>query len=173
MANTSNFQSQNSTSAWTAHVTVATVVQREDRFLLVEEHSEGFSHTVFNQPAGHVEAGETLIQAAIRETLEETAWHVEVTDLLGIYSYTPPMFPDRTYYRFCFLSNALEDTQQALDDGIVQAHWMTLDELQLSARARSPLVIRAIEDALAGKKYPVDLIYEHPFAQVSSSPYTA
>lgn len=173
MANTSNFQSQNSTSAWTAHVTVATVVQREDRFLLVEEHSEGFSHTVFNQPAGHVEAGETLIQAAMRETLEETAWRVEVTDLLGIYSYTPPMFSDRTYYRFCFLANALEDTQQALDDGIVQAHWMTLDELQLSARARSPLVIRAIEDALAGKKYPVDLIYEHPFAQVSSSPYTA
>ena len=173
MANTSNFQSSNLASAWTAHVTVATVVQHEDRFLLVEEHSEGFSHTVFNQPAGHVEAGETLIQAAMRETLEETAWRVEITDLLGIYSYTPPMFPDRTYYRFCFLANALEDTQQALDDGIVQAHWMRLDELQLSARARSPLVIRAIEDALAGKKYPVDLIYEHPFAQVSNSPFSA
>ena len=113
MANTSNFQSSNLASAWTAHVTVATVVQHEDRFLLVEEHSEGFSHTVFNQPAGHVEAGETLIQAAMRETLEETAWHVEVTDLLGIYSYTPPMFPDRTFNRFCFLANALDDTQQA------------------------------------------------------------
>ena len=173
MTNASNLASSNATSAWTAHVTVATVVQREDRFLLVEEHSEGFSHTVFNQPAGHVEAGETLIQAAMRETLEETAWRVEITDLLGIYSYTPPMFPDRTFYRFCFLANALEDTQQALDDGIVQAHWMTLDELQLSARARSPLVIRAIEDALAGKKYPVDLIYEHPFAQVSNSPFSA
>lgn len=173
MANTSNFQSSNAASAWTAHVTVATVVQREDRFLLVEEHSEGFSHTVFNQPAGHVEAGETVIQAAIRETLEETAWRVEITNLLGIYSYTPPMFPDRTYYRFCFLANALEHTQQDLDDGIVQALWMTFEELQLTARARSPLVIRAIEDALAGKKYPVDLIYEHPFAQVSASPFTA
>ena len=86
MANTSNLVSSHATSAWTAHVTVATVVQREDRFLLVEEHSEGFSHTVFNQPAGHVEAGETVIQAAIRETLEETAWRVEITDLLGIYS---------------------------------------------------------------------------------------
>lgn len=173
MANTSNFQSSNAASTWTAHVTVATVVQRENRFLLVEEHSEGISHTVFNQPAGHVEAGETLIQAAIRETLEETAWRVEITDLLGIYSYTPPMFTDRTYYRFCFLANALEHTQQDLDDGIVQALWMTFEELQLTARARSPLVIRAIEDALAGKKYPVDLIYEHPFAQVSASPFTA
>ena len=92
-------------TAWTPHVTVATVVEKDGRFLFVEEHSEGFVHTVFNQPAGHIECGETIIEAAIRETLEETGHHVEIDHLLGIYTYTPPMFPDRTYYRFCFLAH--------------------------------------------------------------------
>lgn len=151
-------------SAWSAHVTVATVVQRGDHFLLVEEYSEGFSHAVYNQPAGHVEAGETLIEAALRETLEETAWRVEITDFLGIYTYTPPAFPDKTFFRFCFLAEPLEDTQQALDQDIVQAVWLTFDELQLSARARSPLVIKAIEDARSGQKFPLSIIYEHPFS---------
>ncbi|WP_120429556.1 NUDIX hydrolase [Acinetobacter baylyi] len=152
-------------TAWTPHVTVATVVQQNGRFLFVEEHSEGFVHTVFNQPAGHVEADETLVAAAIRETLEETGHHVEIDHLLGIYSYTPPMFPDRTYYRFCFLAQVISVEENAqLDSGIVDAVWMTMDELQESARARSPLVLKAVQDALAGKKYPLSLIYEHPFS---------
>ena len=154
---------------WSAHVTVATVVQQDDRFLLVEERSEGFSHLVYNQPAGHVESGESLIQAALRETLEETAWQVEIQHFLGIYTYTPPMFPDRSYFRFAFLAKPLRDTQQALDSDIVRATWLTLDQLQSSARARSPLVIQAIEDALAGKKYPLSLIYEHPFQPFTHS----
>ena len=149
-------------TAWTAHVTVATVVEKDGKFLFVEEQTEGVTHTVFNQPAGHVEADETIIEAAIRETLEETGHTVEINHLLGIYTYTPPMFPDRTYYRFCFLAQSIEhDVNAILDTGIVAAVWMTLDELIESARARSPLVIKAIQDALSGQKYPLSLIYEH------------
>ncbi len=95
-------------TAWTAHVTVATVIEKNGKFLFVEEHTEGVTHSVFNQPAGHVEAGESLIEAAIRETMEETGHRVKINALLGIYSYTPPMFPDRTYYRFCFLAESLQ-----------------------------------------------------------------
>ena len=149
-------------TTWTPHVTVATVVEKDGRFLFVEEHSEGVTNTVFNQPAGHVESGETLIQAAIRETLEETGHTVEIDALLGIYTYTPPMFPDRTYYRFCFLAQSVNvDLNATLDTGIVRAVWMNLDELQETARARSPLVTKAIQDALSGQRFPLSLIYEH------------
>ena len=156
-------------TAWTPHITVATVIQQHDRFLLVEEHSEGISHSVFNQPAGHVEAGETLAQAAIRETLEETGYQVQIDALLGIYTYTPPMFPDRTYYRICFLASVLTEPHNAvLDADIIQTHWMSLDQLQESGRARSPLVAKALQDALAGKRYPLDLIYEHPLMSLTA-----
>ena len=149
-------------TSWTPQVTVATVVEKDGKFLFVEEHTEGVTHTVFNQPAGHVEAGETIIQAAIRETMEETGYAIEVTSLLGMYSYTPPMFPDRTYYRFCFLAEITEYFPDAqLDTDIIGPKWLTLEELLESARARSPLVIKAVQDALSGQKYPLSLIYEH------------
>lgn len=149
-------------TAWTAHVTVATVVEKDGKFLFVEELTEGVMHTVFNQPAGHVEANESLIQAAVRETMEETGYEVEIQALLGIYSYTPPMFPDRTYYRFCFLAQEIKHHSDAkLDTGIIGAVWMDLDELEISARARSPLVIKAVKDALSGQKFPLSLVYEH------------
>lgn len=149
-------------TAWTAHVTVATVIEKNGKFLFVEEHTEGVTHTVFNQPAGHVEAGETIIEAAIRETMEETGYEVEIQSLLGIYSYTPPMFPDRTYYRFCFLAQDIKYHEDAvLDTDIIAAVWMTLDELEISARARSPLVTKAVKDALSGQKFPLSLVYEH------------
>lgn len=145
------------------HVTVATIVENQGRFLFVEEESQGLSHLVINQPAGHVEANETLIQAAVRETLEETAWHVEITHLQGVYTYTPPNNPEATYYRFCFRATALQhDADRVLDQGIHRAIWLTLEELQNTARSRSPLVIRCVEDALLDKKYPLDLIYEQP-----------
>ncbi len=149
-------------SSWSPHVTVATVVEKDGKFLFVEEHTEGVSHTVFNQPAGHVERDETIIQAAIRETMEETGYAIEVDSLVGIYTYTPPMFPDRTYFRFCFLAHITEYFPAAqLDTGIIGPQWMSLEELLDSARARSPLVIKAVQDALSGQKYPLSLIYEH------------
>lgn len=150
-------------TAWTPHITVATVVQQHDRFLMVEEHTDGVVHSVYNQPAGHVEAGETLAQAAVRETLEETGYSVQIDALLGIYTYTPPMFPDRTYYRICFLASVLAVPENAqLDADIIQTHWMRFEDIENSGRARSPLVIKTLQDALAGKRYPLDLIYEHP-----------
>ena len=149
-------------TTWTPHVTVATVVEKDGRFLFVEEYSEGFSHSVFNQPAGHVEVNESLIQAAVRETLEETGYIVDIDQLVGIYTYTPPMYPDRTYYRFCFLAHIVEQQDNAvLDQDIIRAVWMSLDELQETARARSPLVIKCLQDVLAGQRYPLTLIYEH------------
>ncbi len=149
--------------SWTPHVTVATIVQDQQRFLFVEERSMNVSHLVINQPAGHVEANETLIEAAVRETLEETGWLVDITHLLGIYTYTPPSDPTETYYRFCFIANTVShDATRPLDTGIERAFWLSLDELIDTARARSPLVARCVQDALDGKKFPLDLIYEQP-----------
>ena len=149
--------------SWTPHVTVATIVQDQQRFLFVEERSMNVSHLVINQPAGHVEANETLIEAAVRETLEETGWQVKITHLLGIYTYTPPNDPSTTYYRFCFLADAVNyDPARPLDTDIVRAVWLSLDELIDTARARSPLVTRCVQDALDGKKFPLDMIYEQP-----------
>ena len=147
--------------SWTPHVTVATSVQDQQRVLFVEERSMNLSDLVINQPAGHVEANETLIEAAVRETLEETGWQVEITHLLGIYTYTPPSDLAETYYRFCFIANPVShDATRPLDTGIERALWLSLDELIDTARARSPLVARCVQDALDGKKFPLDLIYE-------------
>ena len=138
------------------HVTVATVVARDGRFLLVEE-TVG-SRTVLNQPAGHWEAGETLVEAAVRETLEETAWDVRPTAFLGTYSYAPPDLP-YGFLRFAFLATAERHHDgRALDAGIVRAVWLTPDELRReAARHRSPMVQRCVEDALAGRSYPLSL----------------
>lgn len=145
---------------WSAHVTVAIVVEQNNRFLMVEEYAKERGSQVFNQPAGHVEAGESLLEACLRETLEETAWHVQITDLLGIYTYTPPGALDRTYYRFCFIAQAIEDTGRSLDPDITATHWLTLQELEQSGQARSPLVLQCIRDYQAGKRLPFDIINE-------------
>lgn len=160
---------------WQSRVTVAVVVEREGQFLLVEEDIENWDMPVFNQPAGHVEQGETLIEAARREALEETGWEVEITDLLGFYTYTPHQSANEfTYYRVCFVAKPVQHFNQPLDEGIIRAAWMTLDELESSHHARSPLVARCLRDYLAGKRYPLDLIYEHPTAEIwtGSSPVT-
>ena len=155
-------------TAWTTPVTVATVIEQDGRYLLVEEHTSQVVHTVFNQPAGHVEYGETLIEAAIRETREETGHDVEIDHLIGIYTYTPPMCPDRTFFRFCFSAHIVQAHPNAtLDPDILATTWMTLDELQYTARARSPLVIKAIQDAQAGQQFPLSLIYEHHSPQLN------
>jgi 8-oxo-dGTP pyrophosphatase MutT (NUDIX family) len=139
------------------HVTVATVVQRGGKFLFVEE-TIGAS-TVLNQPAGHWEAGETLIEAARRETLEETGWEVEILSLLGLYEYHPPDLP-YGFLRLAFRADAVRhQAQRELDAGIVRALWLTPEELRREhARHRSPMVLSCVEDALAGRSFPLSLI---------------
>ena len=143
---------------WHAHVTVATVIQRDQRFLLVEEQGE--HGLVLNQPAGHLEPGETLVQAAVRETLEETGWHVAVQGLVGVALYTAPA-NGVTYHRTTFYGQALhEQANYQLDSDIERVVWLSHEEmLTESARMRSPLVLAAVEQYLRGLKIPLEFIY--------------
>jgi len=138
-------------------ITVATIVEREGKFLMVKENSEG--RLVYNQPAGHVELNESLLEAAIRETLEETAWHVNLEELLGIYQYASPS-NGITYIRHCFIAKAIEPrTERDLDEGIFEAVWASLDELeQREHQMRSPLVLEVIRDYLRGVRHPLNVI---------------
>ncbi|MDD0975783.1 NUDIX hydrolase [Pseudomonas fontis] len=142
---------------WQPHITVATIIEDQGRFLLVEEFKAG--QHVFNQPAGHLEANESLLQAALRETLEETAWEVELTGIVGIYLYTAPS-NGVTYQRICFAARALKHhPQRVLDSDIVRAVWMTRDELLADpTRWRSELVPRCIDDYLNGPLHSLTLI---------------
>jgi ADP-ribose pyrophosphatase YjhB (NUDIX family) len=142
---------------WKPHATVATIVMRENRFLMVEESSD--NQIVFNQPAGHLEDDESLMHAAIRETLEETAWHVDIEYLTGIYRWQHPD-KDKTFLRFCFAATPVQhDPDRSLDEGIVSARWMSRDELtDKRPQLRSPMVLRCIDDYLAGNRYPLDIL---------------
>ncbi|WP_437880901.1 NUDIX hydrolase [Pseudomonas sp. LRF_L74] len=145
---------------WQPHITVATIVVDEaGRFLLVEEQPAGLEHSVLNQPAGHLEANESLIEAAIRETLEETGWEVELTSVTGIYLYTAPS-NGITYQRVCFAARPLRHLPDSpLDKGIIGPHWMSREELQGQPhRWRSHLVMRCIDDYLAGERHALSLI---------------
>lgn len=139
------------------HITVATIVERDGRFLMVKENSNGL--LVYNQPAGHVEANESLFEAARRETLEETGWRVELKQLLGVYQYRSES-NDTTYIRHCFIADAIEPrTEQPLDADIVEALWLDYAELQRrEAEMRSPLVLQVLRDYLAGVAHPLDVI---------------
>ena len=145
---------------WKPNVVVAAIVERDGRFLLVEEEADG--QVVLNQPAGHLDEGETLIDAVIRETLEETAWHVEPQALLGVYRWRHPAKPV-TYLRFAFIARALrEETGRALDHGCLRALWLTPKEIRAErTRHRSPQVERCLDDYLAGTCYPLDLLKEY------------
>ena len=144
---------------WCPHSSVATVVEKDGLFLMVEE-TDGAA-TVFNQPAGHLEANETLFEAAIRETLEETCWQVELTDFLGLYHYPAP--DGITYIRHCFVARALaHKTDCKLDEGIVAAHWLSASTILAPAfKARSPLVSKVLRDYLKGTRFPLSIIYHH------------
>ncbi|MDR3391775.1 MAG: NUDIX hydrolase [Sulfuriferula sp.] len=142
---------------WKPHVTVAAVIEQAGKFLLVEEHtSDG---VMFNQPAGHLDDGESIIAAAIRETLEETAYHFQPASLIGIYQWRQPVH-DRTYLRFAFAGHITgHEAGQALDTGIIRAVWQTPDEMRaLRQRHRSPLVMDCVEDYLGGVRYPLALL---------------
>ena len=138
------------------HITVAAVIERDGRYLLVEERSGG--RTVYNQPAGHMEHGESLLEAVTRETMEETGWHFHATALSGIYQWTNPE-NQITYLRFSFVGICeLHDPHQKLDTGIIRTLWLTRDDLSACTQQhRSPLVLRSIDDYLTGKRYPLAL----------------
>jgi 8-oxo-dGTP pyrophosphatase MutT (NUDIX family) len=140
-------------------VTVATIVERDGRFLLVEEETRVGRR--LNQPAGHLESGESITAGAARETLEETGWSVRPTHLIGVYTWSA-LDNGTTFVRFSFAATAdAHDAGRRLDDGIVQALWLTYDEL--AARRdehRSPLVLRCVDDFRAGRRWPAALISE-------------
>jgi len=142
---------------WKPNVTVAAVIERDGKFLLVEEETK---HGVrFNQPAGHLEADESLLAAVVRETLEEAAYHFTPTHLLGIYRWHAEE-SDTTYLRFAFTGDITgHEAQRPLDTGIIRAVWMSPEEIRATqARHRSPLILRCIEDFLAGRRYPLELL---------------
>lgn len=143
---------------WTPRVTVAAVIERDSRFLLVEESTvEGI---VYNQPAGHLEDNEGLLDAVIREVREETAWGFDPKGLVGVYRWRMPD-TGRTYVRFCFhggCSNYLPE--QPLDEGILGIRWLNRDELANFGRLRSPMVLTCIDDYLNGKSCPLALIQD-------------
>jgi 8-oxo-dGTP pyrophosphatase MutT (NUDIX family) len=142
---------------WRPDLTVAAIVQREGRFLMVEERIA--RSVVFNQPAGHVEDRESVLQAVIRETLEETAWHFVPRHMLGIYLWRNDD-NGRTTVRVAVCGDVTgRDPELRLDHGIIAAHWLSRDELiARSGRLRNPLVLRCVDDYLAGQRYDLDAL---------------
>lgn len=149
---------------WKPSVTVAAVIERNGQFLLIEEEtSDGIR---FNQPAGHLDPNESLAEAVARETLEEAAYDFMATDLVGMYmsSYLSSRTHQHvTYLRFAFCGELGRWHDQPLDHGILRTVWMTREEmLECESRHRSPLVLRCVDDYLAGRRAPLSLIYTHP-----------
>ena len=144
---------------WKPRATVAVICEREQHFLMVEEVVHG--EVRFNQPAGHLEDNESLINAVVRECLEETACHFRPEALVGIYRWRSAAKGD-TYLRAAFCGTCLsEDTGRELDPDIIAAHWMTYDDIRhRSDQLRSPLVLKSLRDYLDGKRYPLDLLVD-------------
>jgi 8-oxo-dGTP pyrophosphatase MutT (NUDIX family) len=142
---------------WKPHVTVAAVAEDGGRFLMVEEQIAGES--VLNQPAGHLQDNENLVEAVIRETLEETAWHFRPTGLVGLYRWRQSD-RDGTFLRVAFTGHcSRHEADRPLDDGIERALWLEPGEIRKSAvRLRSPLVLRSLDDYLTGTVYPLSLL---------------
>lgn len=143
---------------WKPNATVAAVVEREGKFLLVEEETDDGLR--YNQPAGHLDQGESLVAACAREALEETAWHFTPQSLVGIYQWGPPQRQPLTYLRFAFCGQLGEhEADRKLDTGILRAVWLSPAEIEASReRHRSPLVWQCVQDYLAGRRFPLDLI---------------
>ena len=146
---------------WRPSATVAAVIERDGKFLFVEELIDG--KRVINQPAGHLDPGESIAAACAREVLEETAHRFEPTGLVGIYRwYYEPK--DVTFLRFCFRGNVLGvDSSRQLDKEILGLHWLSAKQVKASAATRSPLVLKCVEDWLAGRNYPLD-VFSKEFA---------
>jgi phosphatase NudJ len=150
---------------WKTSVTVAAIVERDGRYLLVEEHTP--DGLLLNNPAGHLDPGESPLQAVVREALEETARTFTPQALVGVYlsraqRTDPPI--DVTYVRIAFSGDVSEPLPgRALDAEIVRTLWMTPDELRANtARHRSPLLMRCVDDHRAGRRYPLELVVTDP-----------
>lgn len=143
-------------TVWRPSATVAAVIERGGRFLLVEERIDG--RLVLNQPAGHLDPGESLVAACRREVLEETAHRFEPSALIGIYRwYYAPQ--DVTFLRFCFRGELQGEEKRPLDKEIVRLHWLTPEELGArKADHRSPLVQKCVDDFLAGRSFSLDVL---------------
>jgi ADP-ribose pyrophosphatase YjhB (NUDIX family) len=143
--------------SWAPHVTVATIVERDGRFLLVYEEAEG--KKVYNQPAGHLEANETLIEAAIRETLEETGWDVKPESVVSVRLYEAPT-NGITYLRVTFAATAIaQHLDRALDTGIIEAVWLSREEIvERLPELRSPMTLEVIDEYLSGKRFDLSLL---------------
>ena len=142
---------------WKPDVTVAAIVERDGQYLVIEERAGG--RIVLNQPAGHLENGESFVDAVVRETLEETGWHFRPDAITGIYLWRTPQ-ANRTFLRVAFTGAVdTHEPARALDRGIVGVRWLTREQLVASGpRLRSPLVVQCIEDQRAGIRYPLALI---------------
>ena len=156
---------------WKPNVVVAAIIERDGKFLLVEEEVDG--RRVLNQPAGHLDEGESLIEAVVRETLEETAWQFAPEALLGIYRWPHPV-KKITYLRFAFIGRATRHaTGRMLDHDIVRALWLTPEEIRSErARHRSPQVERCLNDYLAGQRYPLELLKDLINSTTEGTEYT-
>ena len=143
--------------AWSLHVTVAAVIERDGQFLMVEERVD--SRVVINQPAGHLDLGESLLAAVVRETLEETGWHFTPRALVGIYRWQHPESKE-TFLRTTFCGDLTSrDHECEIDPCIIRTVWMTHDELRANLeRVRSPMVISCVEDYQADHRYPLSLL---------------
>jgi len=151
----------------TPEVTVAAITEVGGRFLLVEERVNG--RLLFNQPAGHVEHGETLLAAVVREAREETAWRFDPQSLLGVYLWRNPA-SERAVLRFAFTGEVSHhDDTLTLDRGIVGTHWLTPVELdQRRSRLRSPLVQRCVRDYLSGRRQGLESVAELDLQRAAS-----
>jgi 8-oxo-dGTP pyrophosphatase MutT (NUDIX family) len=150
---------------WKPHVTVAAIIERDGRYLLVEEHTQDGLR--LNNAAGHLDPGETPLQACVREALEETTHRFVPTALLGVYlsrTRRPETGDDITYLRLAFCGELGEAVPgRTLDQGIVRTLWMHPEEVIASQdRHRSPLVLRCMQDHLAGRRYPLDMVHTDP-----------
>ncbi len=143
--------------AWTPHVTVAAVIQRDNTYLLVEELIDGES--VINQPAGHLDDNESLVDAVVREVQEETAWLFRPQGIVGIYRYKH-MRKNLTYVRVAFCGTVSDhNPEQTLDTPIIKASWYTREQV-LNSNARSPMVLRCIDDSINQPHHPLDMLHD-------------
>jgi 8-oxo-dGTP pyrophosphatase MutT (NUDIX family) len=142
---------------WKPHVTVAAMVEQDDKFLLVKEKIKG--EILYNQPAGHLEPGESLIEAVVRETMEETQYDFTATALQGIYRFVPNASSDSSYIRLLFRGTVGLNHKGVLDEGIVSVEWMSYEEIKACRHQhRSPLVLQCVEDCLNNAPFPLDII---------------